>query len=434
MESVRLLKIPLRKESNKTYLLIIGVVTFALAIATFSKSIIMAQPPQGVITTKPGGGGIITTTPPPPGMTAQVINSSQSSYTVFVNDAPFGLGLTSNRPNPVFSYNISDASVISLTDDKRVKPLKAGTVILTVSEPGNNVYTGAELQLNITVQKRDQSITLAPLKIPKNVSISPNPTTTGDNNVFTYTIESGSPQYIIMDGTTKIKGVNIGTNVGSIRVSQAGNNIYNPASIVVPVSVIERTTQYKDDQTAPIISVDNNKTAQGVSEVPPPTLTKQLTDEAFFPALTLYTPADPTMPTNSKDVVLTSSNTNIAEITSDNTIKPKAVGETVITIYNKENSDYKESPPTKFTLKIEGIAEATANEVAAAVITPIIIYAIAIGVLWYRSTSKEEREKFYSNFSRKGAGGNQDSGDNQNSGQLQGQDTTTGPTGPTEGK
>ncbi len=127
------------------------------------------------------------------------------------------------------TYESSDASIAEIDAEGMITIKKAGTVTITVSQEGNEIYNAAEPVSRIfTISKVSQSITFSPIETK----------TVGSGSFeLTATASSGLPVSYTFTGTNiDIDGTTVellGAGKVSITAQQAGNNVYNAADGVI---------------------------------------------------------------------------------------------------------------------------------------------------------------------------------------------------------
>ncbi|WKV12637.1 choice-of-anchor D domain-containing protein [Marivirga harenae] len=155
-------------------------------------------------------------------------------------DANFDLNATGGASGNAVTYSSSDASVATVVGNT-VTIVGAGTTEITASQAGNDDYNAASVVIQtLTVEKGDQIITFEALasKIY------------GDANFDLTAIggASGSPvTYSSSDASVATVSGNTVTIVGAgsteITASQAGNDNYNAASVVIQTLTVEKGDQ-----------------------------------------------------------------------------------------------------------------------------------------------------------------------------------------------
>jgi len=233
-----------------------------------------------------------------------------------MGDAPFELTAVASSGLDV-SYSSSNENVATI-DGNAVTIVGAGSTTITASQTGNKDYNAAaSVDLVLTVNKADQTITFGPLD-SKTMGDAPFEltATASSGRDISYTISDETVATIEGDTLTIV-----GTGSATITASQAGDDNYNAA---VPVDQL--LTVNKADQT---ITFD-------------PLATKTLGEPPF--ALTASSSSGLT-------VNYTSSDETIA-IIDGSTVTILGVGTTIITATQEGNEDFNSAPPVEQSFEV----------------------------------------------------------------------------------
>lgn len=157
--------------------------------------------------------------------------SGNSSYKVKCGDSDFSLGCSTNGDS-VLNYSSSDNSVVSVNSSGYVSIRGAGTAIITVKAPVTENYYAAEKIIQITVTKKNQTIS----------GRSSYNATYGDDGFsidavaqteLSYSTSNAGVADVDNSGYVTINGGGSAT----ITVTAAESNIYNSASKTININV-----------------------------------------------------------------------------------------------------------------------------------------------------------------------------------------------------
>jgi gliding motility-associated-like protein len=182
-----------------------------------------------------------------PGKYVRSLSVSKGSQTISFNTIPdktlgdpdFTIAATSSSGLPV-SFS-SDNPAVATVDGNTVHLVSAGTATIRASQPGNSLWNPApDVLQSFTVNKADQTITFNLL--PDKTYGDPDFTIAATSSSgLPVSFSSDNPAVATVDGNT-VHLVSAGT--ATIRASQAGNNLWNPAP-----DVLQSFTVNKADQT-----------------------------------------------------------------------------------------------------------------------------------------------------------------------------------------
>ena len=163
---------------------------------------------------------------------SQVISFDAFNDAVHVNDPTFTVSATATSGLPV-TFVSSNTSVVSVSNTNTITIVGAGTATITAQQAGNATYGAAtSVVKNITVSKLDQTITFNNIdKVYGNPAFTI-ATTSSSGLALTYSISTNTAA--TLSGTTVTI---IGAGTASITVTQAGNAIYNAATITKTLTV-----------------------------------------------------------------------------------------------------------------------------------------------------------------------------------------------------
>ena len=296
-------------------------VRFGNVIATsfnvVSPSVITAIVASGatgdVSITTPGG------TATKSGFTYLTKSSQTLTFNTFPNktygDIDFDPNVTASSGLPV-TYTSSNPLVATIVNNK-VHIISAGTTIITATQIGNATYNPATVNLNLLVNKANQSISLS--TIPTKLITDPDFDLDGiatSGLMVTYTSSNpavatiiNSRVHIVGAGTTKITAV------------QNGDANYNPAT---PISIDLTISKFAQTITFPNLSA------------------KELNSPDFDPGATSSA---------GLDITYTSSNQAVATIVN-NKIHIVGAGSTIITALQTGNTEFAAATAVPVTLVV----------------------------------------------------------------------------------
>jgi len=233
-------------------------------------------------------------------------------------DNPFDLNGSASSGLPV-TYTNNNNEILSI-EGNIATILKAGEVVITASQPGNQNYEAATpVKQTLTINKASQSITfnILPEKTYGDPSFELSSTTsTGLPATFT----SSNPAVVTVEGS---EATILGAGSATITASLDGNDNYLPAST---------------DQTITV-----NKAAQSITFDELPTL--QADDAPFELAASA---------TSGLPVSFVSQNESIAVVTG-NTLTVVAAGETTVSALQQGNDNYLAAEEVMRTLVVEEV-------------------------------------------------------------------------------
>lgn len=156
-----------------------------------------------------------------------------SDFTKTINDTDFTLTPISSSPAP-FVYTLVSGDAISLTADGKIKILKKGIVKVKISQVATTEFASAEKVVTITVNLLTPVFTNieAINKKVGDADFNLKPISTSDGQI-TYSITSGDAVTVTTNGTVKV----IKAGKASITISQASSSKFEPASIVLAITV-----------------------------------------------------------------------------------------------------------------------------------------------------------------------------------------------------
>ena len=236
-----------------------------------------------------------------------VITSGEgySNITKTYSTAPFTLDLTSNNPLPCTLTN-GNTSIISISPDNKITPLREGSVNITVKQPESLLVFGREF--NVTVNILRANLILSNFVIPNKFfgeapfSIIP-PTLNIENTGSIITYESSTPfnAEVINNNTVVIK--NSGASA-IIRAYIAQTDKYSGASIYAYFSITKIT------KSAPVVV---NTASSLISTISNLVSSTAMTTPIY---MSLSTSVELTAPliSSTKVISLTASKTNIKTV------------------------------------------------------------------------------------------------------------------------
>lgn len=221
-------------------------------------------------------------------------------------DSNFKLGVTDNNTAlGELTYTSSNTDIATVTSDGTVTIKATGTTNITVSRAGNDDYADFSETKVLNVSKKDITITAKSYTIKQNNSLP----------VLEYDVTSGE----LVTGDTITGNLTVsadGSSLGEFDITQGTisvNNNYNLTFVKGKLTVTDKTPQ--------------NIVVDSFGE-------KIYGDAPFTISIT------PDATANLNSFAYSSSNTDVAEISSDGTITIKAAGITDITVNEPGNNDY----------------------------------------------------------------------------------------------
>ncbi|WP_462248510.1 Ig-like domain-containing protein [Ekhidna sp.] len=168
----------------------------------------------------------------------------------YVNDNPFNI-IAESTSDLSLMYEVSGPATI--TDNTVTLDGVEGTVVITVSQIGDENYNSATASETFDVSKRDQLISFETITDK----------TFGDNAFsINATADSGlEVEFSVISGPVTMSGSEvtiIGAGEVTVAADQQGDNVYNPAS-----QVVRSFTIGKADQTIQIVEITDKLTSDG---------------------------------------------------------------------------------------------------------------------------------------------------------------------------
>ena len=257
---------------------------------------------------------------------AQTIYFDPIENKVYGNE-PFSLTGTSSSGLPVL-FTSSNPNVASITNST-VTILKAGSVTITASQPGNNEFdSAAPIEHELVIDKADQIITfeLSPV-----IEFKPKFKLNGEaSSQLPVLYESSNTAIAVVQGEYLIIH---SPGTVTITASQAGNDNFNPAA-----SVHDELTITKGTQTITFDAIPD-----------------KVYGDSFTP---------PVSSSSGLPVTLSSSDINIAVI-EDNKISVVGAGAVTITATQSGNDNYHFAPPLTRTFTAEKATQIIVFELSA---------------------------------------------------------------------
>lgn len=176
--------------------------------------------------------------------------SGQDSYTLEADAKTFNLGCTTNGDGKL-NYSSSDPAIVSVDDSGRVSVNGIGNVVITVTASGTLDYKPANKTINITINKKVQTITGS-----TNYSvtygcepIALNCSTNGDG-ALSYT--SSKPNVFAIDGNGTVTVLGAGTakitvNAAATANCKSAQKTITITSKIAPVTEVQ--AELKDNDT-----------------------------------------------------------------------------------------------------------------------------------------------------------------------------------------
>lgn len=242
--------------------------------------------------------------------------SGSSSYNVKCGDSDFSLGCSTNGDS-VLSYSSSDNNVASVNSSGYVSVKGAGTAIITVKAPVTENFYAAEKMIQVTVSKKNQTI----------------------SGRDTYSATYGSEGFSI-DATAQTSLTYSTSNAGVADVDSSGYvTINGGGSAIITVTAAASDVYNSANKT---ISINVGKASQTISAQDKYDV--NYGDEPF------YLDAE----SESGKFKYKSSNKKVATVSSDGKVTLKGLGKAKIYITAVSDSDYKDAKKTvQITVKLK---------------------------------------------------------------------------------
>lgn len=226
-------------------------------------------------------------------------------------DADFDPQVQSSAGLPV-QLSSSDANVATITADGKIHITGAGTATITATQSGNINYSSATATAALTVNKAAQTVTIDPLPA-KTFGDADFTVAASASSGLPLVFNSSDPDVatVAANGTIHI----IGAGTVTITAAQSGNINYNSAAANVILTV--------------------NKAAQTITF--PPIAARTLGDADFDPQV---------QSSAGLPVQLSSSDVNVATITTDGKIHITGAGTATITATQSGNTNYSSATAT----------------------------------------------------------------------------------------
>ncbi|WP_346318060.1 FG-GAP-like repeat-containing protein [Chitinophaga sp. YIM B06452] len=227
-------------------------------------------------------------------------------------DADFTPQAQSSAGLPITTFNSSDADVATITADGNIHITGAGTAIILATQIGDANYNSATASAVLTVNKATQTITFDPLpaKIFGDMDFAPQAQSSA-GLPLQFSSSDANVATITADGKIHITG----TGTVTITATQSGNTNYNGATATAVLTV--------------------GKAAQTITFQPLPA--KTFGDADFAPQAQSST---------GLPVTFTSSDANVAAITSSGDIHITGTGSATITATQGGNPNYSSATAT----------------------------------------------------------------------------------------
>ena len=87
----------------------------------------------------------------------QTISLTSTKLTKAIGDKPFNLGA---KANGALSYKSSNPTILTVSKDGLITPLKVGSAVITINAAETDIYKAATATVTVTVEKKAQKITV----------------------------------------------------------------------------------------------------------------------------------------------------------------------------------------------------------------------------------------------------------------------------------
>ena len=253
------------------------------------------------------------------GKASQEVTGFESKYEVTFGDKPISLNA---KAETALSYASDNTSVAEVSTDGTVTINSAGKATITITAEETANYKSATATVEITVNKAGQEVSVDKESYKLTYGAKPFSLNAKAETALSYVSSNPKVAYVSADGTVTIKGVGIAT----ITITAKENNAYNSATATVKITVAKATQKVTGVKTQYV-------TSAGKSFILKPKAKTKLT--------------------------YTSSNKNVAVVSSTGKVTVKAGGYAYITVKASENGNYKSayvktkiiSAPRDFTSK-----------------------------------------------------------------------------------
>ena len=249
----------------------------------------------------------------------QSIDCASSAYAKTYGAKPFSLNA---KAETALSYASDNTSVVEVSADGTVTIKGAGKATITITAEETDNYKSATATVEITVNKTGQKVNVDKQDYKLTYGAKPFKINAKAETALSYSSDNTSVAEVSTDGTVTIKGA--GTATITITAEEAGN--YNSATATVKVTVTKATQRVTGVKTQYVTSAGKSIILNAKAKT---------------------------------KLTYTSSNKNVAVVSSNGKVTVKAGGYAYITVKASENGNYKSayvktkiiSAPRDFTSK-----------------------------------------------------------------------------------
>ena len=234
---------------------------------------------------------------------SQEVSIDKQDYKLTYGAKPFNLNA---KAETALSYASDNTSVAEVSEDGIVTIKGAGKATITITAEETEDYNSATATVEITVNKSGQEVSVAKQEYKLTYSAKPFSLNAKAETALTYASSNPKVAYVSADGTVTIKGA--GTATITITAEEAGN--YTSVTATVKITVAKATQKVTGVKTQYVTSAGKSFTLK------PKAKTK---------------------------LTYTSSNKNVAVVSSTGKVTVKAGGYAYITVKANENGNYKSS-------------------------------------------------------------------------------------------
>lgn len=253
------------------------------------------------------------------GKASQDVTGFEPKYEVTFGDKPFNLN---TKAETALSYSSDNTSVAEVSTDGTVTINGAGKATITITAEETANYNSAIATVEITVNKAGQEVSVDKQDYKLTYGAKPFKINAKAETALSYASDNTSVAEVSADGTVTIKGAGSAT----ITITADETENYNSATATVKITVAKATQRVTEIKTQYV-------TVAGKSFILKPKAKTKLT--------------------------YTSSNKNVAVVSSNGKVTVKAGGYAYITVKASENGIYKSayvktkiiSAPRNFTSK-----------------------------------------------------------------------------------
>ena len=241
----------------------------------------------------------------------QTISLTSTKLTKVIGDKPFNLGA---KANGALSYKSSNPTILTVSKDGLITPLKVGSAVITINAAETDIYKAATATVTVTVEKKAQKITVPDSDIIKGNAGS----IEFDGTAFKLNAKtSGNGKITYKSSDTTV--ATVGSSNGLVTPKKVGK-----AEITVTAAETADCKKASLKVTITVTKKEQTITSKNVA--------KNYGSKAFTLSCTVLDSAPLTFTSSNKDVV------TVGKTTGKVTIK--SWGEATITIEAAETDKY----------------------------------------------------------------------------------------------